>query len=218
MAAVRVKIGVGLETGTFARWKRLASTISIRLLIGFQAGEPVGIAYCFAMDMDLTRLVTEDPPEVIAAVKTWKPAFMELRVLEIGHVASLGTTIEAEPQLQGAFLRALGGAVEEIAALEDADLSSVTCSERFGSFGSRTGRLSADDGLPDRSHEPRLQALMDTSPLKSKKRSDVSRRRAALISLKSRSKSSKTMPRTRSDSPNSGARWRGGTPNTSTSV
>ncbi|HEY3352172.1 MAG TPA: 8-amino-7-oxononanoate synthase family protein [Polyangia bacterium] len=153
-------------------------------LIGFAAGEPVGIAYCFAMDMDLTKLVTEDPPEVIAAVKTWKPGFMDLRLIEVGHLASLGTTIAAAPAAQDAFLRALAAEVEVIARLEDADLGVIrdVAAARYDDF-----RVLEEDG-----YRPapgfaiaRLQLGWPSfdgylAALKSKTRANVRRKQAAL--------------------------------------
>ena len=153
-------------------------------LIGLQGDEPVGIAYCFAMDIDLTKLVTEDPAEVIATVKTWKPGFMELRILEVGHIASLGTTVEAETRFQGDFLCALGGEVEGIAALEDAELGVVRDveAERYREF-----RVLEEEGFRPTMGFPIVRVKLEwqnfdgyLSALKSKKRSDVLRRRAAL--------------------------------------
>lgn len=153
-------------------------------LIGFQAGEPVGIAYCFAMDMDLTKLVTEDPPEVLAAVKAWKPGFMELRLLEVGHIASLGTAIEAHPRDQAAFLRALAEELEEIAQREGADLGVVRDveAERYRDF-----RVLEEEGYrPAMGFSiARMQLGWDSfegylDALKHKKRLDVRRRREAL--------------------------------------
>jgi 8-amino-7-oxononanoate synthase len=175
---------VGLEAGHL----RAAEASGINdlhpyYLIGFVAGEPVGIAYCFAMDMDLTKLVTEDPADVIAAVKRWKPGFMESRIIEVGHVASLGTAIEVDPQHQAAFLRALAEAVDDIAALEGADLGVVRdiAAERYAEF-----RVLEEDGFRPAMGFPvaRMQLGWESfdgylAALKNKKRADVRRRRAA---------------------------------------
>jgi 8-amino-7-oxononanoate synthase len=176
---------VGLEAGHL----RAVETSRINdlhpyYLIGFQAGEPVGIAYCFSIDMDLTKLVTEAPPEVVATVKTWKPGFMDLRIVEVGHLASLGNAFEAQPHAQAAFLRALADEVEEIARLEDADLGVV---RDVGA-----GRYAELRVLEEEGYRPALgfpmarMALGWTrfdgylAALKTKKRTDVRRRRAAL--------------------------------------
>jgi 8-amino-7-oxononanoate synthase len=77
------------------------------------------------MDLDLTRLTSQDPPHILATVKTWQPDFMTVRVLEVGHLASLGATVEAAPALRDAFLRALGQELDELAVAENADLGVV---------------------------------------------------------------------------------------------
>ncbi len=94
-------------------------------LIAYSGSEAVGIAYAFAMDLDLTRLVTEEPPEVMAAVKAWKPGFMHCRILEVGHIASIGATIEVGCEDREAFLQALATELDEIAALEGAELGII---------------------------------------------------------------------------------------------
>lgn len=114
---------VGLETGHLRAVE--ASGINEAhpyYFLGLQGGRPVGIAYCFAMDLDLTRLTSQDPPDVLATVKAWQPDFMKVRVLEVGHLASLGATVEAAPGLRQAFLRALAPELDELARVEDADL------------------------------------------------------------------------------------------------
>ncbi|MBI4898864.1 MAG: GNAT family N-acetyltransferase, partial [Actinobacteria bacterium] len=93
--------------------------------IGLHEGRPVGIAYCFAMDLDLTKLTNKDPPEVLAAVKAWRPGFMRLRLLEVGHLSSLGATVEAVPGMCELFLQALSPALDELARLEGADLGVI---------------------------------------------------------------------------------------------
>ena len=85
----------------------------------------MGIAHCFVIDVDLSKLASADPPEVLAAVKCWRPDLLCLRVLEVGHLASLGPTIEALPAARGEFLRALAGEFAEIARVERADLGVI---------------------------------------------------------------------------------------------
>jgi 8-amino-7-oxononanoate synthase len=201
---VRIERYSSMEQVPIPVWERFASRSAVGLeaghlraveasrindlhpyyLIGFQSGEPVGIAYCFAIDMDLTKLVTEDPPEVVAAVKAWKPEFMNLRLIEVGHIASLGTAIEAQPQLQAAFLRALAGEVEEIARLENADLSVVRDVEakRYGEF-----RVLEQEGYRPTMGFPIARLRLGwtsfegyLAALKHKKRVDVRRKRSAL--------------------------------------
>lgn len=134
-----------IEDVPIAIWNQLASTAAVGLepghlraveasrindlrpayFVGFSEGRPVGIAYCFAIDLDLTRLTNQDPPEVLAVVKEWRPDFMRLRVLEVGHLASLGSTIESEPGAGRAFLQALAPELDRLAVEEGADLGVI---------------------------------------------------------------------------------------------
>jgi 8-amino-7-oxononanoate synthase len=176
---------VGLELGHLrAVESSRINNLRPYYLIGFHAGEPVGIAYCFAFDMDLTKLVTEDPPEVLAALKKWTPGFMDRRVIEVGHIASLGSTIEARAEVRPTFLRALAAELEKIARLEDADLGVVrdVAAERYEEFRA----LEAEGYRPAMGFPIARMALHWNSfdgyldALKAKKRLDVRRRRAAL--------------------------------------
>ena len=94
-------------------------------LIGYWNDEPVGIAYCFSTRVDLAKMANQYPPEVLASVKTWMPDFMDLRVLEVGHIASLGKTIEVLQPFQTRFLQAFSGKIDGIARMENADLCIV---------------------------------------------------------------------------------------------
>ncbi|HEY3338997.1 MAG TPA: 8-amino-7-oxononanoate synthase family protein [Propionicimonas sp.] len=128
-----------------AIWNQLASTTAVGLeaghlraveasrindlrpayFVGLSEGRPVGIAYCFAMDLDLTKLTNQDPPEVLAVVKAWRPDFMKVRILEVGHLASLGSTIESAPGAGAAFLQALAPELDKLAEQEGADLGVI---------------------------------------------------------------------------------------------
>jgi 8-amino-7-oxononanoate synthase len=201
---VRIERYASIEQVPLSIWERLASRSAVGLeaghlravevsringlhpyyLIGFEAGEPVGIAYCFAFDMDLTKLVIEDPPEVLATVKSWQPGFMNRRILEVGHIASLGTAIEALPRSQTAFLRAVAEELEAIARLENADLGVVRDipAERYGEF-----RLLEERGFRPALGFAAARMKLEWSSfdgylaaLKAKKRLDVRHKRAAL--------------------------------------
>ncbi|WP_051208576.1 aminotransferase class I/II-fold pyridoxal phosphate-dependent enzyme [Propionicicella superfundia] len=114
---------VGLESGHLRAVEASGiNDLHPHYLIGSCAGEAVGIASCFAFDMDLTKLTTATSPEVLAAVKEWRPDFMRFRLLEVGHLASLGATIEAPGEHREAFLGALGPTLDELARIEGADL------------------------------------------------------------------------------------------------
>ena len=77
-------------------------------------------------------------------MKAWRPGFMRLRVLEVGHLASLGATIEAVPGDEGQdFLRALASELEDIGRLENADIGLIRDlpTSRYADF-----RVFEDDG------------------------------------------------------------------------
>jgi 8-amino-7-oxononanoate synthase len=179
------RAAVGLEAGHLrALEESRINDLHPYYLVGYRDGAPVGIAYAFAIDMDLTRLVTGDPPEVLATVKTWKPGFMELRLLEVGHLASLGTTVATLPGLQEPFLRALAAELDEIAKVEDADLCVVRDVDpaRYGHF-----RVLEEEGYrPTPGFTVARLPLSWTSldgylaALKHQKRANVLRKRAAL--------------------------------------
>ena len=94
-------------------------------IIGYLDKEPIGIAYCFSIRIDLARMANIYPAGVVETVKAWKPGFMEMRIVEVGHLASLGMTIEISRSYTGEFLHALSGKVDEIAAIEKAELCIV---------------------------------------------------------------------------------------------
>ena len=63
-------------------------------LIGYQNERPVGIAYCFSLQMNFARMTGDYPATILDTIHTWKPDFMNLRIIEVGHIPSLGATIE----------------------------------------------------------------------------------------------------------------------------
>lgn len=91
-------------------------------LIGYANNKAIGIAYGFVIDVDLARMANNYPKEVIETIKTWKPDFMQVRIIEIGHLASLGTTIEVLAGYHEDFLKAISEKVDEIAKCEQVDL------------------------------------------------------------------------------------------------
>jgi hypothetical protein len=105
-------------------------------LIGYREDKPVGIAYCFSIRVDLARMANSYPPDVLETVKTWKPDFMNVRVVEVGHIESLGTAIEMLPPYQAPFLQAFSEKIDEIARLEHADVCLIRdiASARFPEF------------------------------------------------------------------------------------
>lgn len=94
-------------------------------IIGYLDKEPIGIAYCFSIKIDLARMANIYPADVVETVKAWKPGFMEMRIVEVGHLASLGITIEISRPYTEKFLQALSHKVDEIAVIEKAELCIV---------------------------------------------------------------------------------------------
>lgn len=142
---VRIVRYASIDDVPLALWDQLAQTRAVGLesghlraveasringahpyyFVGLQDARPIGLAYCFVMELDLTRLTSQEPPQVLATVKAWQPDFMTVRVLEVGHLASLGATVESIPGQREAFLQALAPELDELARLEDADLGVV---------------------------------------------------------------------------------------------
>lgn len=91
-------------------------------MIGYKGSVPIGIAYCFSMKIDLARLVNLYPQNVIETVKIWKPGFMEMKIIEVGHIASLGKTIEVLPPFMNDFIYAFNTKLNDIAQSENAEL------------------------------------------------------------------------------------------------
>lgn len=114
---------VGLETGHLCAIEASRiNDIHPYYIIGYAGNEPAGIAYSFSIRIDLARMANIYPAEVVETVKAWKPGFMEMRIIEIGHLASLGKTIETSQRHTQDFLSALSNKVDEIAAIEKAEL------------------------------------------------------------------------------------------------
>lgn len=90
--------------------------------IGYSGSVPVGIAYCFSIQIDLGKTDKSYPPEIIETIRTWKPDFMDIRIVEVGHIASLGTTIEVNKPYLNDFIKVFSKKLNEIAQIENADL------------------------------------------------------------------------------------------------
>jgi 8-amino-7-oxononanoate synthase len=94
-------------------------------LIGYMDNKPVGIAYCFSIQVNFARMANSYPPNVFATIKTWNPNFMDVRMIEVGHIASLGSTIKSLPTYNADFLTALSNKLDEIAKEDNADICLV---------------------------------------------------------------------------------------------
>lgn len=129
---------VGLETGHLRAVEvSRINDIHPYYIIGYRDEEPVGIAYCFSIDADLAKMANCYPAEVLSTVKTWMPNFMAMRIVEVGHIASLGTTIEVLPPYLSDFLQAFSDQIDEIARIENADLCIIRDipGTRYAEFG-----------------------------------------------------------------------------------
>ena len=154
-------------------------------ILGYQNLEPVGIAYCFSIQIDLAAMANAYPPKILSSVKQWKPDFMIARVIEVGHIASLGMTVEAPRTHLPEFLRALNGVIGDIARQENADLCFFrdVPAARYPDF----------SVLEERGYEPvpgfpvaRMRLAWRSfdgylAALKAKRRNNIRRRRAKLL-------------------------------------
>ncbi len=153
-------------------------------IIGYHNDQPVGIAYCFSIRIDFARMANSYPAEIVETVKAWKPGFMEMRIVEVGHLSSLGTTIETCPQYTGDFLSSLTVKIDEIAKLENAELCIIRDIpvERFHEF----GKLKEYGFYPAMGFPvARMQVKWDRfegylASLKSRKRCNILKRRRKL--------------------------------------
>lgn len=117
------KQAVGLEINHLrAVEKSRINDIHPYYLIGFDENVPIGIAYCFSIQVDIAQMSDSYPQKVLDIVKCWMPGFLEVRIVELGHIASLGTTIEVLPGYLDGFLIELSKKIDDIARLENADL------------------------------------------------------------------------------------------------
>ena len=91
-------------------------------IIGYKNNDPIGIAYCFSMQINFAKMANSYPSDVFDIIKTWKPNFMDMRIIEMGQIASIGSTIEVNRDFISDFLIALNSKIDEIAKIENADL------------------------------------------------------------------------------------------------
>lgn len=91
-------------------------------LIVYSDNEPIGIAYGIIFKIDFAKLTDTYPLNVLNTLRTWKPDFMKMKIIEFGFIASLGSTINCKPCFQSDFLCALSKEIDRIATVENADL------------------------------------------------------------------------------------------------
>lgn len=154
-------------------------------LIGYHEDEAVGIAYCFSIDVNFAGMSNSYPPDILSTVKTWKPDFMNVRIVEVGHIASLGTTIEVMEPFLEEFLVAFSNTINEIASLEKADLCLIRdiAGERYAEFNvlEKYGYMPVM-GFPIARMDLKWNSIDGyLASLKTKKRSNIRRKRSNLI-------------------------------------
>lgn len=185
-------------------WEKLASGKSVNLevnhlkavelseinhikpyyFLGYADGQPIGIAYCFVMNVDLSRISNRFPAKTLGTLKTWNPGFMVLKLIEVGHLASLGSTIEVQKAHIREFLEAFSQETDRIAREEEADLClvrDIPCGQMDGFTPLEDNGFVRVMGYPTASIEcrwPNFEGyLLD---LKSKKRNAFLQKRKAL--------------------------------------
>ena len=114
---------VGLESGHLKAIEASGiNSIKPYYLIGYWEEKPVAIAYCFVVDVDLSKLGNEIETNVLTILKAWYPKFMNYKILECGFISGLGTAIVAKDEYLPYFLDELNLEFEKIGTEERADL------------------------------------------------------------------------------------------------
>jgi len=114
---------VGLESNhLLANEESRINDLSPWYLVCYDDDTAVGIVYAFSITLNLAEMAGIYPSDVLAAVHTWRKGFMETRVLEVGHIASVGRTICIDPAVFREFLPLVNAELGRIAAVEKADL------------------------------------------------------------------------------------------------
>lgn len=117
---------VGLEPGHLKAVEESGiNNIRPHYIIAYDGEKAVGIAYCFTIEVNMAGMANTYPQEVLVSVKTWNPDFMKLRVVEVGHLASIGKTIEVLESYTEEFLACLSRKIDKIAKIEDADICMI---------------------------------------------------------------------------------------------
>ncbi|NLI36641.1 MAG: GNAT family N-acetyltransferase [Bacteroidales bacterium] len=93
-------------------------------LIGYWNGEPIGITYCFVLQANFAKIASDYSidSKVLKTIGGSTHDFMDIRVLEVGHIASLGPTVSIQSTHQINFLTALSEELNAIATIEQSDL------------------------------------------------------------------------------------------------
>ncbi len=117
------RAAVGLESRHLTAIARSGiNAIEPHYLVAYEGAEPVGIAYCFLMQMDFAFLQKDLPPDTIRTLRAWHPDFMRSRLLECGFVSGLGEAVAARGEWRPAVCRAAALEMEQIARESRADI------------------------------------------------------------------------------------------------
>jgi len=115
---------VGLERGHLLAAERAGLNDAEPWYLLARRGErAVGIGHLFLLDMQLARLGGEITPPVRRALEGWLPGFMQLRVVECGHLTAIGPGLHATGPLEGVHLRAMAAEVEAVGRERGGDVA-----------------------------------------------------------------------------------------------
>ncbi len=90
--------------------------------IAYEEQNVIGIAYGIILNVDFAKLSNSYPFEILETIRCWKHQFMKLKILEMGHIASLGNTIHFDTNYAHDFLKLLHLEIEKIALQEQIDV------------------------------------------------------------------------------------------------
>jgi predicted N-acyltransferase len=90
--------------------------------LAYQDDLPIGIAYGIILNVDFAKLSNRYGSDILNTIRCWKPDFMKVKILEMGHIASLGSTVEFLPEYSSDFLRILSSEIDDIVKNENLDL------------------------------------------------------------------------------------------------
>ena len=106
---------VGIETLHLKAIERSGiNDLEYYYLLVLNDDKPVGIAYFFLMDFDVSKLSSEISPETLSTLKSWHPNFMNFKMLECGLISGLGEAIAAEDEILPSILPSVVSEMESV--------------------------------------------------------------------------------------------------------
>ena len=91
-------------------------------IISRQKDAGQGFAHFSIYQINLAHLKKDVPPNLLKAVRTWYPDFMQKKILECGLIAGLGETITTDQTTFKPFIQSLVSRMETIADRSEADI------------------------------------------------------------------------------------------------